>query len=157
MWQNFPFLRILKLKYNFKENNLRLLCFEMQHIVEVLNTLATAFKHTSHLFHLWELPIVLHNGVKTFWCCTRICFHCFNVARNFLFLEVDHPLCNVWKQKFQILIAHQKEGIDQTQKSMAGRHKKFEEGLEDFVRVFFAVDHPLCDVWKQKNSNFYCS
>ena len=47
-----------------KENNLRLLCSEMQHIVEVLNTLATAFKHTSHLFHLWELPIVFHNGVQ---------------------------------------------------------------------------------------------
>ena len=84
MWQNFYFLRILK--YIFKENNIRLLCNEMQHIVEVLNTLATAFKHTSHLFHLWELPIVLHDGVKTFWSCTRICFHCFNIARNFLFL-----------------------------------------------------------------------
>ena len=22
---------------------------------------------------------------------------------------------------------------------------------------FFAVDHPLCDVWKQKTQNSYCS
>ena len=123
LWQNVSFLSILKLKYNFKENNFRLLCNEMQHIVEVLNTLATAFKHTSHLFHLWELPIVLHNGVKTFWSCTRICFHCFNVARNFLFLEVDHPLCDAWKQRFQILIAHQKKGIDRTQKSFLAGEK----------------------------------
>jgi hypothetical protein len=29
---------------------------------------------------------------------------------------LDHPLCDVWKQKTQILIAHQKEDIDGTKK-----------------------------------------
>ena len=41
------------------------------------------------------------------------------------FWEVDHPLCDVWKQKTQILIAHQKEDIERTQKSTATRQKKF--------------------------------
>ena len=52
------------------------------------------------------------------------------------FWEVDHPLCDVWKQKTQILIAHQKEGIDRTQKSPAIRQKKFGQGLEDFAPIF---------------------
>ena len=53
------------------------------------------------------------------------------------FWEVDHSLCDVWKQKkTQILIAHLKEEIDWTQKSPAIRQKKFGKGLEDFVRVF---------------------
>ena len=39
---------------------------------------------------------------------------------------VDHRLCDGWKQKKpQILIAHQKEEIDRTQKSPASRQKKF--------------------------------
>ena len=37
----------------------------------------------------------------------------------------DHPLCDIWKQKTQILIAHQKEEIDWTQKSSAIPQKKF--------------------------------
>ena len=41
------------------------------------------------------------------------------------FWEVDLPLCDVWKQKTQILIAHQKEDIERTQKSTATRQKKF--------------------------------
>jgi hypothetical protein len=41
------------------------------------------------------------------------------------FWEVDHPLCDVSKQKTQILIAHQKEDIERTQKSTATRQKKF--------------------------------
>ena len=41
------------------------------------------------------------------------------------FWEVDHPPCDVWKQKTQILIAHQKEDIERTQKSPAIRQKKF--------------------------------
>ena len=32
------------------------------------------------------------------------------------FWEVDHPLCDVWMKKTQILIANQKEVIDQTKK-----------------------------------------
>ena len=38
-------------------------------------------------------------------------------------------------EKTQILIAHQKEGIDRTQKSTAIWQKKFPYGLEHFVRV----------------------
>ena len=41
------------------------------------------------------------------------------------FWEVEHPLCDVWKLKTQILIAHQKEDIERTQKSTATRQKKF--------------------------------
>ena len=37
------------------------------------------------------------------------------------------------KQKTQILIAHQKEGIDRTKKSSAIRTKKVPYGLEDFA------------------------
>ena len=37
------------------------------------------------------------------------------------FWEVDHPLCDVWKQKTQILI----EFLDRTQKNPARRQKKF--------------------------------
>ena len=54
------------------------------------------------------------------------------------FWEVDHPLCDVLKQKTQILIAHQKEGIDLTKISTAR--------VKRISYMFFAVDHPLCDV-----------
>ena len=54
-----------------------------------------------------------------------------------MIFAVDHPLCDVWKQKkTQILIAHQKEEIDRTQKNPAIRQKKFPHGLEHFLRVF---------------------
>ena len=73
------------------------------------------------------------------------------------FWEVDHPLCDVWKQKTQILIAHQKEGIDQTKKSFLVGKKSFLDparkvqlGFRGFHTWFWEVDHPLCDVWKQK-------
>ena len=39
------------------------------------------------------------------------------------FFAVDHPQCDVWKQKTQILIAHQKAGIDRTQKSFLAAKK----------------------------------
>jgi hypothetical protein len=39
----------------------------------------------------------------------------------------------------QILIAHQKEGIDLTKKTTTSSQKRI-------LYIFFAVDHPLCDV-----------
>ena len=32
---------------------------------------------------------------------------------------VEHPLCDVWMEKTQILIAHQKKGVDLDKKSTA--------------------------------------
>ena len=46
-----------------------------------------------------------------------------------------------WK-KTQILIAHQKEEIDRTQKITASRQKKFPYGLKHFVRVFGKLTTP---------------
>jgi hypothetical protein len=40
-----------------------------------------------------------------------------------VFFAVDHHLCDVWKQKTQILIAHPKEDIDRTQKSFLAAKK----------------------------------
>ena len=54
------------------------------------------------------------------------------------------------KQKTQILIAHQKEGIDQTRKSTASRQKKFPYGLEHFIRVFGKLTTPSVMFLKQK-------
>ena len=52
-------------------------------------------------------------------------------------------------KKTQILIAHQKQGIDRTQKSFLSRQKKFPSrqkkfpyGLEDFAPVFGKVTTP---------------
>ena len=45
-------------------------------------------------------------------------------------------------KKTQILIAHQKEEIDQTQKSRASQQKKIGSGLEDFVHVFGKLNTP---------------
>ena len=54
------------------------------------------------------------------------------------------------KQKTQILIAHQKEGIDRTQKNPAIRQKKFPYGLEHFVRVFGKLTTASVMFLKQK-------
>ena len=54
------------------------------------------------------------------------------------------------KQKTQILIAHQKEGIDRTQKSTASRQKKFPYGLEHFVHVFGKLTTPSVMFLMQK-------
>ena len=53
-----------------------------------------------------------------------------------VFGKLTTPSGMFLKQKTQILIAHQKEEIDRTQKSTAIRQKKFGQGLEDFVRDF---------------------
>ena len=53
-------------------------------------------------------------------------------------------------KKTQVLIAHQKEEIDRTQKSPAIRQKKFSQGLEDFVRVFGKLTTPSGMFLKQK-------
>ena len=51
-------------------------------------------------------------------------------------------------KKNSILIARQKEGIDRTQKSfLAG-----EKSSARILPIFIAVDHPLCNVWKQKKT-----
>ena len=55
-----------------------------------------------------------------------------------------------WKQKTQILIAHQKEDIDRTKKSTAIRQKKYSYGLERFVRVFGKLTTPSGMFLKQK-------
>ena len=52
-------------------------------------------------------------------------------------------------EETQILIAHQKDGIDWT--------KKVWLGFRGFRTCFWEVDHPLWDVFKAKNSNSYCS
>ena len=49
------------------------------------------------------------------------------------------------KQKTQILIAHQKEDIDRTQKSSLVGKKSF-LGFRAFRTCFWEVDHPLYDV-----------
>merc|ERR1739838_984341 len=61
------------------------------------------------------------------------------------------------KQKTQILIAHQKEEIDRTQKKYSYSAKKIPLGSRAFCTCFWEVDHPLWDVCKAKNSNSYCS
>ena len=56
-----------------------------------------------------------------------------------------------WKQETQILIAHQKEGLDRTQKSTTSRQKKFLYGLESFVHVFGKLTTPyVMFEWKNK-------
>ena len=51
-------------------------------------------------------------------------------------------------EKTQILIAHQKEGIDRTkkipsrQKKFPSRQKKFSKGLEDFAPIFGKLNTP---------------
>ena len=70
------------------------------------------------------------------------------------FREVDHPLCDVWKQKkTQVLI----EFLDWTQKSPASRQKKFPSrqkklpyGLEDFAPIFGKLTTPSVMFLKQK-------
>ena len=42
------------------------------------------------------------------------------------------------------------EFLDQTQKSPASRQKKVSLGFRGFGTYFWEVEHPLCDVWKQK-------
>ena len=54
------------------------------------------------------------------------------------------------KQKTQILIAHQKEGIDRTKKSSAIRTKKVPYGLEDFAPIFGKLTTPSVMFLKQK-------
>ena len=49
-------------------------------------------------------------------------------------------------KKNQILIAHQKEGIDRTKKVPLAA-KKCPQGTRGFGTLFWVVDHPLCDVW----------
>jgi hypothetical protein len=49
-------------------------------------------------------------------------------------------------KKTQIIIAHQKDGIDRTKKSIASRQKKVRFGFRGFCPYFWEVDHPLCDV-----------
>ena len=101
-------------------------------------------------------------------CCLVVHWRCFNCvgslkvlnnvtlwAPNLIF-AVDHHLCDVWKQKTQILIAHQKEGIEQTQKSTAIRQKQFPKGLEDFAHNFCCWPPPMWCL-KAKISNSYCS
>ena len=51
------------------------------------------------------------------------------------FCAVDYPLCDVWMEKTQILIADQREGVDLDKKSTA----------RGFCPYFCAVDHPLYD------------
>ena len=58
------------------------------------------------------------------------------------FFAVDHPQCDVWKQKTQILIAHQKEGIDRTKKSSASSQKQYPYGLEEFAHIFGKLTTP---------------
>ena len=58
-----------------------------------------------------------------------------------MIFAVDHPLCDVGKQKTQILIAHQKEGIDQTKKSFLAA-KKVRLVFRGFHTCFWEVDHP---------------
>ena len=41
------------------------------------------------------------------------------------FFAVDHPQCDVWKQKIQNLIAHQQEDMDGTKKVQLAGKKKF--------------------------------
>ena len=48
-------------------------------------------------------------------------------------------------KKSQIPIAHQKEGIDGTQKSFLGAKKSF-LGFRGFCTCFWEVEQPLCDV-----------
>ena len=57
---------------NLKEENLRLLCNEMQHIVEVLNTLATAFKLPAAEIRDHETGLV---SVPFLWFQSRQIFH----------------------------------------------------------------------------------
>ena len=59
-----------------------------------------------------------------------------------VFGKLTTPSGMFLKQKTQILIAHQKEEIDRTQKSTAIRQKKFGQGLEHFVRVFGKLTTP---------------
>ena len=56
-----------------------------------------------------------------------------------VFFAVDHPLCDVLNQKTQNLIAHQKEGIDQTQKSFLAAKKR---GFRGFRTYFLLLTTP---------------
>ena len=67
-----------------------------------------------------------------------------------IFLLLTTPYVMFESKKTQILIAHQKEGIDRTQKSTAIRQKKFGQGLEHFVRVFGKLTTPSVMFLKQK-------
>ena len=53
-------------------------------------------------------------------------------------------------EKTQILLAHQKEGIDRTKKSSAIRTKKVPYGLEDFAPIFGKLTTPSVMFLKQK-------
>ena len=62
-------------------------------------------------------------------------------------------LCDVWKQKTQILIAHQKEDIDRT-KNYSSQPKSFLKRFRGFcTSLFFCYWPPPC--LKAKNSNSY--
>ena len=74
-----------------------------------------------HSKDIWIIPrLFLVIAMK---CQANSCqfYQSLNLSGSY-FWEVDKPLWDVWKQKTQILIAHQKEDIDQTQKSfLAGK------------------------------------
>ena len=67
-----------------------------------------------------------------------------------IFLLLATPYGMFDSKKIQSPIAHQKEGIDRTQKSTASRQNKFPYGLEHFVRVFGKLTTPSGMFLKQK-------
>ena len=59
-----------------------------------------------------------------------------------MIFAVHHPLCDVWMENTQILIAHQKEGIDRTKKVWLPGKKSSARFLEDFAPTFAKLTTP---------------
>ena len=59
--------------------------------------------------------------------------------------------------KNQILIAHQKEDIDRTQKSKASRQKKVQLGFRGFCPYYLLLNTPYIMFESKQNSNSNCS
>ena len=67
-----------------------------------------------------------------------------------MIFAVDYTLCDVWKGKNQILIAHQKEEIDRTKKSFLVGQKKYSLGLDDFAHDFGKLTTPYVMFEREK-------
>ena len=73
------------------------------------------------------------------------------------FWEVDHPLWDVFKAKNSNSYCSSEGRNRSNPKKYSYSAKKVRLGFRAFRTCFWEVDHPLCDVFKAKNSNSYCS
>merc|ERR1712051_563941 len=73
------------------------------------------------------------------------------------FWEVDHPLCDVFKAKNSNSYCSSEGRNRSNPKKYSYSAKKVPLWFRAFRTCFWEVDHPLCDVFKQKSSNSYCS